>query len=145
MSNGMPDVSAELAAIRQQLALVGQQLAGLLEQQKELAALVTNALPRRPEARGTEPTEHTPGPPVREVVARCGQDILRVLREVGRPLTTLEILDELVQRHLSWRESTVSHTLAALRDQGVIRDSGEGGARRHGLVISPGQQGAEAI
>ena len=52
----------------------------------------------------------------------CAGDVLRVLREVGRPLGTLEILEEMAARHLSWRESTVRHVLADLKEEGVVRE-----------------------
>jgi hypothetical protein len=128
------DVAQQLAAIRQQLASLGRQLAALTEQHKQLAAVVSQAWPRRAEGKPAGAPEHPPGVPGRETIAQCGQDILRVLREVGRPLTTLEILEELVHRHLSWRESTVSHTLADLVAEGLVQDTNGHGPRRHGLA-----------
>jgi hypothetical protein len=126
-------MAEDLTAIRKQLAQLSQQLSALAQEHKALAAMVNQSMSRRPEAKGPD---HPPGAPVEEVLARCGQDILRVLREVGRPLTTLEILDELVHRHMSWRESTVSHTLAELTAQGLIRESDDSGPRRH-MVAGP--------
>jgi hypothetical protein len=142
MADEKLQVTEQLAAIRQELVGLGQRLGALFEQQKELAALVAQALPRRSEGKSAEQVEHPSGALVREILVKCGQDIQRVLREVGRPLTTLEILDELVQRHLSWRESTVSHTLADLMDRGVIHGSRDSGPRRHRLIQPPGQPGA---
>ena len=133
MTNGPLDVAEELAAIRQQLSALGQQLTALARRHEELAAVVHQTLPGAHEAKAAD---HLHGPPAAEVLARCGQDILRVLREVGRPLTTLEILDELVHRHLNWRESTVSHTLAELKDQGTIREKG-GDGPRHYVMATP--------
>jgi hypothetical protein len=137
MSNPVPDLAAQLASIRKQLAALSQQVAALSEQHKQLQALVAVTLPGPAETRGPEPGEPASGPPAREILARCRQDILRLLRDLGRPLTTLEILDELVHRRLSWRESTVSHALAELIDQGLVRGSQDGGPRRHGLAIAP--------
>ena len=124
------EVAEELKAIRLQLVLLSQQISALREEHRELAAFVNEAGPRRQEAKGAD---HPHTVPAQEVLLRCGQDILRVLREVGRPLTTLEILDELVHRHSSWRESAVSHTLAELSAQGLVRENGDGGPRRHML------------
>ena len=53
---------------------------------------------------------------------RCAGDVVRVLREVGRPLGTLEILEEMAARHLSSRESTVRHVLADLKNEGIVRE-----------------------
>jgi hypothetical protein len=126
-----PDVAEELAALRQQLNALSEQVTALALRQEELNARVNQTLPRQPEGK---PADHSVLPPAQEVLARCGQDILRVLREVGRPLTTLEILGELVHRHLNWRESTVSHTLAELIDQGLVQEKADDGPRRHMLV-----------
>jgi hypothetical protein len=136
MPDSAPELAEELTAIRKQLALLGQQLSALAQEHKALADIVNQSMARRPEGKGPG---HPLGAPAQEVLARCGQDILRVLQEVGRPLTTLEILEELVHRHLSWRESTVSHTLAELSAQGLIRESGDSGPRRHVLAAPRAQ------
>jgi hypothetical protein len=145
MSEPTSDLVDQLAAIRQELAVQSQQLTALFDQQKELAALVGRLLPLRGGEPAAEPVEHHAAVPGREILARCGQDLLRVLREVGRPLTTLEILDALVQRHRSWPESTVSHTLADLKDQGLVCDSGGSGPHRHRLMSPPAPQATPAI
>ena len=139
------DLLDQLTAIRQELAFQGQQLAALFDQQKELAALVARLLASQGEESAAGPVEHHTTLPVRETLARCGQDLLCVLREVGRPLTTLEILDELVHRRRSWPESTVSHTLADLKDQGLVCNSAGGGPHRHCLVSRPSSQNRPAI
>jgi hypothetical protein len=131
MSSDRQDLAEELAAIRQQLSSLSQQLMALARRHEELAAVVQQTLPRHHEAKAAD---HPAGSPAQEVLARCGQDIVRVLREVGRPLTTLEILDELVHRHLNWRESTVSHTLAELMDQGLVRETKGDGPHRYALL-----------
>ena len=89
MPKRRPDVAEELAALRQQLSALTQQVATLARRQEELDALINPTLP--PPAEGS-PAVHPTMPPARDVLASCGQDLLRVLREVGLPLTTLEIL-----------------------------------------------------
>ena len=133
MAKRRPDVAEELAALRRQLSALTEQVTALARRQDELDALVNHTLPRPAEGK---PTDHAALPPARDVLVRCGQDLVRVLREVGRPLTTLEILDELVHRHLNWRESTVSHTLAELIDQGLVQEKAGDGPRRY-LLTSP--------
>jgi hypothetical protein len=134
VTNDSLDVAHELTAIRRQLGALGQELAELKRRHEELTAVVQQTFLHHQE----KSADHPHGPPAREVLARCGQDIVRVLREVGRPLTTLEILDELVHRHLNWRESTVSHTLAELMDQGLVQDKTSEGPRRH-MLVTPTQ------
>ena len=134
MANNPLEVAEELAAIRRQVNGLSQELASLARRYDELAAVVNQSLPQHHEGKAVD---HPPGPPAREVLAQCGHDIVRILREVGRPLTMLEILDELVHRHLNWRESTVSHTLAELMDQGLVREKINDGPRRHMLVGHP--------
>jgi hypothetical protein len=131
VANRRRDLADELATLRQQLSALTQQVAALARRQEALDAFLNHELPRPAEGK---PADHGALPPAREVLARCGQDLVRVLREVGRPLTTLEMLDELVHRHLNWRESTVSHTLAELIDQGLVQEKAEDGPRRYILV-----------
>jgi hypothetical protein len=143
MSPTTPDLSTKLAEIHEQLAFLARQLAALSDQQMELIALVHDAITHKTQE-GTAPAGPPQDPAIHDVLVRCGQDIVRVLGDVGRPLTTLEILDELVHRHLSWRESTVSHALAELGDQGRIVETGPSGAHRHALVTHSAHQGATA-
>jgi Fe2+ or Zn2+ uptake regulation protein len=85
------------------------------------------------------PAKQTPEPgqceaiPAERIVTSCARDIVRVLEEVGHPLTTLEILEELVHRHLSWRENTVRHALDLLLDQGAISDTANIRPHSYGL------------
>lgn len=51
---------------------------------------------------------------------RCTDDVLLILREAGRRLTTSEILAELERRNLLWGERTVKGVLAELVDQGTL-------------------------
>jgi hypothetical protein len=115
------DLSEELLAIREQLAALQEQLSALAERHQRLCGMLT---PQQPAAATA---------PVQVVLADCAQDIVRVLREVGRPLNTLEILDEMVHRELRWRESVVSHTLAELMDHGLVENIGDGGLHRYRL------------
>ena len=107
-----------LASLRQQMAALEEQLAAVNQQQAALRAALNQILARFPEAGQAG----EPGAAGRPMLQRCADDVVRVLREVGRPLGTLEILDELAARHLSWRESTVRHVLADLKNEGVVRE-----------------------
>jgi hypothetical protein len=112
------DKTELVTALRQQMAALEEQVAAINQQQAALRASLNHLL-----ARSAEPA------PAAERVATgqpqlpsCADDVVRVLREVGRPLGTLEILEELATRHLSWRESTVRHALADLKNEGVVRE-----------------------
>lgn len=105
----------QVLALQEQLAEIRQQLSGLARQVGPLLEGSAAA------ARAAEPTAQDLAS---EVLADCAHDIVRVLHEVGRPLTPLEILDELVRRQLRWRENTVRHTLAELLDRGLVTTGG---------------------
>jgi hypothetical protein len=125
-------------AIHRQLAALTEQVAGLTEQQKTLYNLVSQlAFQPAPAEHSRKAVQDTLSTQVQETLADCARDIVRVLREAGHPLTTLEILEQLVNRKLRWRESTVSHALADLTDHGVVANLGENGAHRYGLVMRP--------
>jgi hypothetical protein len=109
-----------LAALRQQMTALEEQLAAITRQQAVLRAALNHLLARFPEA--GHPAD--PGNAAPAQLQRCADDVMRVLREVGRPLGTLEILEELARRHLSWRESTVRHVLADLKNEGLLREGG---------------------
>ncbi len=126
-----------LTAIRQQLAAVDERLAALEQGQKQLASLLGRH-PERPAQPGDAARASRPAPaaPPQDTLAHCARDILRVLQQVGRPLTMLEILDELVQREANWRESTASHALVYLVDHGRVTASDETGPRRYRAVAA---------
>lgn len=118
-------VAEQLSAIRQQLAVIEDQLAAIREQQQVLQALVAGP----------------PAPPALEaslaapsIVADCGRDVVLVLREAARPLTTLELMDELVHRRLRWRENTVLHALTELVDQRRVLEDKDNGAHTYHLA-----------
>jgi hypothetical protein len=111
-----------IAALRQQMAGLEEQLAAVNQQQTALRAALNQLLARFPEA--VQAADNGPVGPA--MLQRCAGDVVRVLREVGRPLGTLEILEELAARHLSWRESAVRHVLADLKNEGVVREGGGG-------------------
>jgi Fe2+ or Zn2+ uptake regulation protein len=50
----------------------------------------------------------------------CARAIVDVLREAGRPLTVLDLLDELGRHYRGWTSAAVRHTLADLVEQGVV-------------------------
>jgi hypothetical protein len=110
-----PDVGLAAAELRQQMAALEEQIAAVCRQQAALRAALNQLVTRFPEL-GQAPELG------QQSVRQCAGDVVRVLREVGRPLGTLEILEELATRHLSWRESTVRHVLADLANEGVVRE-----------------------
>jgi hypothetical protein len=124
------DITETLAGLRQQMLALEEQLAIVHQQQAALRTAINQLLARFPEA---EPVAGPSGvaPPL---LQRCAEDVLRVLREVGRPLGTLEILEEMALRHLSWRESTVRHALADLKNEGVVREGDGERPRSYSLV-----------
>jgi hypothetical protein len=111
------EAAALAAELRRRMAALEEQLAAVNRQQTELRAALNQLLARFPEPAHTE--AGGAGPPA---LRQCAADVLRVLREVGRPLGTLEILDEMATRHLGWRESTVRHVLADLVNEGIVRE-----------------------
>jgi predicted transcriptional regulator len=70
----------------------------------------------------TRPVNPTSLPAVRadRVRLACGRAIVSVLREAGRPLTVLDLLDDLGRHYRGWTSSTVRHTLAELAERGVV-------------------------
>jgi hypothetical protein len=127
----VPDLGGvveQLTLLREQLDAVQAKLAALGEQHDEISALLHECLHGSQTTRqGEEPVPAPPPADAQAVLADCAQDIVRVLHEVGHPLTTLEILEELVRRHASWRENTVRHALTELLDKGVITVTGDTG------------------
>lgn len=114
----MGDAAEAVASLRRQMAALEEQLTAVNRQQAALRAALDQLLARFPEgAHGGETADG--GQPL---LRRCAGDVVRVLREVGRPLGALEILEEMAARHLSWRESTVRHVLADLKNEGVVRE-----------------------
>jgi hypothetical protein len=124
-----------LEAIDHQLAALQEQLAALCEQHKTLCAVVQQRpfLTGPAEQSAAAASEVAPGP-AQETLAECARDIVRVLREAGHPLTTLEILEQLVGQQLRWRESTAAHALVELVDHGVVATTGENGAHHYRLA-----------
>jgi hypothetical protein len=112
------EASAAVAELRRQIAALDEQVAAVNRQQAALRAALNQLLARFPEA-GQAAEPGGAGPPA---LRQCAADVLRVLREVGRPLGTLEILEEMATRHLGWRESTVRHVLADLVNEGIVRE-----------------------
>ncbi|HKI35854.1 MAG TPA: hypothetical protein VKA46_28620 [Gemmataceae bacterium] len=111
------DVAETLTALRQQLAVLEEQVSAVNRQQAALRTAINHLRARFPEA---GPVAETGGG--QPMLQRCAGDVVRVLREVGRPLGTLELLEEMALRHLSWRENTVRHVLADLKNEGVVRE-----------------------
>src|SRR5690242_15647444 len=87
----MSEVAETLASLRRQMAALDEQLAAVMRQQAGLRAALKQLLARFPEAGHAADA----GPEGQPPLQRCAADIVRVLREVGRPLGTLEILEEL--------------------------------------------------
>jgi hypothetical protein len=111
------ETAKTLASLRRQMAALEEQLAAVNQQQAALRAALNQLLARFPEMGQAADLGAVAQPPLQ----RCAGDVVRVLREIGRPLGTLEILEEMAARHLNWRESTVRHVLADLKNEGVVR------------------------
>ena len=91
----MGEPAEALAALRRQMAALEEQLAAVNQQQAELRTTLNRLLERFPEAGRV--LDNASAEPLHR---RCAGDVVRVLREVGRPLGTLEILEEMAARHL---------------------------------------------
>jgi hypothetical protein len=122
-------LAATIASLRRQLAALEEQLAAVTRQQAALRASLNLLVAQCPECGPAD--NGVAGEPT---LRHCAEDIIRVLREVGRPLGALEILDELAARHLSWRESTVRHVLADLKNDGVVREGDAGRSLSYSLA-----------
>src|SRR5437879_5502239 len=102
----LPDLAQmaeQIASLREQVAVLQEQLVAIHGQVAAIHALLVGVVGDsataqchlagyRPANGGRSPTE--------EVLARCGQDVVRVLRESTQPLTVLEMLDEMVRRQM---------------------------------------------
>jgi hypothetical protein len=111
------EAAATVAELRRQMSALEEQVVAINRQQAALRAALNQVLGRFPElGQAAEPG----AAPLS--LRQCAADVVRVLREVGRPLGTLEILEELAVRHLGWRESIVRHVLADLVNEGIVRE-----------------------
>lgn len=52
----------------------------------------------------------------------CAGAIVRVLRGAVRPLSALELLDELGHRYRGWTSALARHTLAELVGRGIVAE-----------------------
>ncbi len=90
--------------------------------------------PRRREERGAGAShaDVAGAPPASEPpdergrgISKCRLDIIQLLEEVGKPLTTTRLLAELAKRNMDWSERAVSGHLARMVEDGTLM-SGEG-------------------
>jgi hypothetical protein len=88
----------------------------------------------------TEPLQPCPNTAADEVRRVCARLILDVLREADRPLTVLDILDDLGHNYRGWTSSAVRHTLAELVDLGVVAVRRD--LRPCGYALADGQPAA---
>ena len=61
------------------------------------------------------------------------RDILKTIREVGRPLTKTRLLDEMAARGMEWSERAVGGWLARLVDEGTLDNPEEARPRGYRL------------
>jgi hypothetical protein len=61
-------------------------------------------------------------------------DILATLREVGKPLTTTRLMEEMEKRRRHWNQRSVSHYLARMVEDGTLVNDPE--ARPRGYRLS---------
>ncbi len=83
--------------------------------------------PRRPEPFpvSTARSAPRPFPPAADadrVRCSCAGAIVQVLQGAPRPLSALELLDELGHRYRGWTSGLARHTLAELVDRGVVTE-----------------------
>lgn len=65
----------------------------------------------------------------------CVLDILKVLREVGKPLSRTRLTEEMQKRGLYWSDRTVARYLAHLMEDGTIENPED--ARPRGYRLPP--------
>lgn len=126
MASSTPEM-IDLRDLRSLLERLQTELNALRRQVDEFQEQHTAALAflqRFQEGREIQEREQ-PQPIDEHPLARCAHDVVQILRDAGKPLTTLEILDALVQHHRSWRESMVRHVIEDLRDRGIIEDTSQ--------------------
>src|SRR5262249_54009271 len=75
------------------------------------------------------------GKPGGRYSTECGDDILRLLDEIGRRLTLAEMPEELARRGVEWSASTVSHTAPAMRRLGLLDHAARADERGHGFGL----------
>jgi hypothetical protein len=131
---GATPTADALAALGKQMAALEEQIAAVCRQQASLRAALADLQARFPEAGPPAEAATAPDDPA---LQQCARDVVRVLREVGRPLTPLEILEEMATRHLGWRESAVRHVLADLTSDGVLAEGAGARPRTYALVGRP--------
>ena len=138
-----PCTQAQVAALAEQVANLREEMTALRRQQDFLAAQVYRLQTQAAEYEaktGAEPAKtdvgrpaNLPARPGNDPARGCAHDIVRVLQEVGHPLTTLGILEELVRRKLVWGDSTLRHVLAGLVDEGIVKERRDIGPHSYGL------------
>jgi hypothetical protein len=125
----------QLLALRAQVIALRQDVGDLRRQLSAVYNLVSERFPAR---ETPPPSPAATAPPAaaltEEIVAACSRDVVQVLREASRPLTTLEILAGLVQQQLSWRENTVRHAIHELIDRGRVAATGANRPDHYELV-----------
>lgn len=80
-----------------------------------------DAAPAAPgEQTGRQPRQDPTPPNEDRLSEACAADVLKLLADVGRRLTLLEIQDEFSVRKIEWSATTVNHTCPAMRRDGRL-------------------------
>ncbi len=127
-----PTDAAALASLREQIADLEGQLTELTRHQQALRTALDDLRARLPKG---EPHSDP-------ALGHCARDVVRLLRGAGRPLTALELLEEMATHRLNWREGTVRHVLADLTAEGVLREGH--GLRPRSYLLAGGVSAAPA-
>jgi|SRR5215469_16154984 len=92
--------------------------------------------PERPEvAAAAEPQPESERPNSRHpMIHRCVKEILTTLRAAGRPLTKTRLLEEMGKHGYEWSESTVTHYLKLLMEDGTITNPPDAKPRGYRLA-----------
>jgi hypothetical protein len=69
-------------------------------------------------------------------IHRCTRDILRTLREAGKPLTKTRLLEEMERLGFEWSESMVCRRLAEMMSDGTLENPDD--ARPRGYRLPAG-------
>jgi hypothetical protein len=64
----------------------------------------------------------------------CVEHILAVLREAGRPLTGMRILEEMAKKGIEWSKTTVETHVADMMRDGIIENVQEGKLRGYRIA-----------
>jgi Ribonuclease R winged-helix domain len=108
-----PNPLADVTRLLIELCESGQPAAVSIRTHEMVATLtVTSAMS------AIQPATESLSVPVRP--SKCAADILRILREVGKPLTRTALLSEMAKRGIEWSDRSLSSWLSRMVNDGVL-------------------------